>query len=200
MEQIETLGARLRTIMQERKLNYDALGKLLDMRPQTLNRYVLGQREPKASVVMEMAARLGVDERWLQGYDVAAVRQAPEGEKMVPVLGVIRAGKKTGKTTITITLNSGRQAVVQVKVQKGTVRTTKLTGLPSRITMKKGSTQYLKPVRVPFTSGEKITCQTSSKKVAVVSKTGKITAKKKGKAVITVRSGKKKVNIKVTVK
>ena len=92
MEQIETLGARLRTIMQERKLNYDALGKLLDMRPQTLNRYVLGQREPKASVVMEMAARLGVDERWLQGYDVPAVRQAPEGEKMVPVLGVIRAG------------------------------------------------------------------------------------------------------------
>lgn len=114
--------------------------------------------------------------------------------------GVIRAGKKTGKTTITITLNSGRQAVVQVKVQKGTVRTTKLTGLPSRITMKKGSTQYLKPVRVPFTSGEKITCQTSSKKVAAVSKTGKITAKKKGKAVITVRSGKKKVKIKVTVK
>ncbi len=92
MEQIETLGARLRTIMQERKLNYDALGKLLDMRPQTLNRYVLGQREPKASVVMEMAARLGVDERWLQGYDVPAVRQALEGEKMVPVLGVIRAG------------------------------------------------------------------------------------------------------------
>ena len=46
MEQIETLGERLRTIMQERKLNYDALGKLLDMRPQTLNRYVLGQREP----------------------------------------------------------------------------------------------------------------------------------------------------------
>ena len=92
MEQIETLGERLRTIMQERKLNYDALGKLLDMRPQTLNRYVLGQREPKASVVMEMAARLGVDERWLQGYDVPAVRQAPEGEKMVPVLGVIRAG------------------------------------------------------------------------------------------------------------
>lgn len=92
MELVETLGGRLRQIMQERGLNYDALGKLLDMRPQTLNRYVLGQREPKAGVVMEMAERLGVDERWLQGYDVPEVRQAPEGEKMVPVLGVIRAG------------------------------------------------------------------------------------------------------------
>ena len=92
MERVETLGSRLRQLMQERGLNYDALGRLLDMKPQTLNRYVLGQREPKASVVMEMAARLGVDERWLQGYDVPPVRQAMPGEKMIPVVGVIRAG------------------------------------------------------------------------------------------------------------
>ena len=74
-------------------LSSQTLGRLLNMKPQTLNRYVLGQREPKAGVVMEMASRLGVDERWLQGYDVPQVRQAMPGEKMVPVLGTIRAGK-----------------------------------------------------------------------------------------------------------
>ena len=92
MERVETLGARLGQLMRERGLNYETLGRLLDMKPQTLNRYVLGQREPKAGVVMEMAARLGVDERWLQGYEVPQVRQAMPGEKMVPVLGTIRAG------------------------------------------------------------------------------------------------------------
>lgn len=76
MERVETLGARLGQLMRERGLNYETLGRLLDMKPQTLNRYVLGQREPKAGVVMEMAARLGVDERWLQGYDVPQSRQA----------------------------------------------------------------------------------------------------------------------------
>lgn len=92
MERVETLGNRLKQVMVERGLNYEGLGRLLDMKPQTLNRYVLGQREPKAGVVMDMAARLGVDERWLQGYDVPAVRNARPGEKMIPVLGVIRAG------------------------------------------------------------------------------------------------------------
>ena len=75
MERVETLGSRLGQLMRERGLNYEALGRLLEMKPQTLNRYVLGQREPKAGVVMEMAARLGVDERWLQGYDVRALEE-----------------------------------------------------------------------------------------------------------------------------
>ncbi len=92
MEQIDTLGGRLKQLMQERGLNYEALGQLLDMKPQTLNRYVLGQREPKASVLIDMADRLGVDERWLQGYDVPAVRSALPGEAMLPIVGTIRAG------------------------------------------------------------------------------------------------------------
>lgn len=92
MELIDTLGGRLKQLMQERGLNYEALGQLLDMKPQTLNRYVLGQREPKASVMLDMADRLGVDERWLQGYDVPPVREAMPGEKMLPIVGTIRAG------------------------------------------------------------------------------------------------------------
>lgn len=97
MEKVETLGARLKQLMKERKLNYDRLGQLLEMKPQSLNRYVLGQREPKARVVMDMAERLEVDARWLQGYDVprhggAADPMALPGQKSLPVLGVIRAG------------------------------------------------------------------------------------------------------------
>ena len=68
--------------MEERGLSYDALGRLLDMRAQTLNRYVLDQREPKAQVAVDMALRLEVDPLWLIGYDTAkttapAARMAP---------------------------------------------------------------------------------------------------------------------------
>ncbi len=94
MEKAASLGQRLRTLMEERSLNYEALGKLLEMRPQTLNRYVLGQREPKAGVATEMAMRLGVDPLWLQGYDVPREQEVicPPGEKLIPILGVIKAG------------------------------------------------------------------------------------------------------------
>lgn len=93
MEQQETLGRRLRRIMQEQGLNYEAFGKVLDMRPQTLNRYVLDQRAPKAQVVAEMAAKLGVDTMWLLGYDVARERkadanQAPAGRQF-PIYGAL---------------------------------------------------------------------------------------------------------------
>jgi repressor LexA len=65
VEKVENLGKRLQQLMAERDLNYDRLGRLLDMKPQTLNRYVLGQREPKARVVTEMAMKLHVDPMWL---------------------------------------------------------------------------------------------------------------------------------------
>ncbi len=52
----------------------------------------------------------------------------------------------------------------------------------------------------PLTSQEKITFRSSNRKVAKVGKDGKIEALKKGKTVITVRSGAKVVKIKVKVK
>lgn len=89
MEKVETLGKRLAQLMEERELNYDRLGRLLNMKPQTLNRYVLGQREPKARVVTEMAVQLDVDPLWLQGYDVPRSAQSPQsggGGPLIPVL------------------------------------------------------------------------------------------------------------------
>ena len=66
--------------------------------------------------------------------------------------------------------------------------------------MKKGQTKILKPVLTPVTSQEKVTYASSKKSVAVVTSSRKITAKGKGTAVITVKSGKKMVKCKVTVK
>lgn len=99
MEKETTLGRRLLQIMEERGLNYDRLGRLLEMKPQTLNRYALGQREPKAGVATEMAMKLGVNPLWLQGYDVPRVDErdplAQPGERLLPILGTIRAGIPT---------------------------------------------------------------------------------------------------------
>ena len=86
MEKIMELGQRLRQLMEERKWNYEELGQYVGMRPQTLNRYVLGQRDPKGQVVAELAMKLGVDPLWLQGYDVPRQRErAPEKAGQVPV-------------------------------------------------------------------------------------------------------------------
>ena len=114
--------------------------------------------------------------------------------------GVIKAGKKNGTARITVTLASGKKATVTVKVQKAKVATTKISGLKSKETLKKGKKLTLKPVISPITSLEKVTYTSSNKKVATVSKKGVITAKKKGTAKITVKSGKKTFTVKVTVK
>lgn len=91
MEQESTFGARLRGLMEERGLSYEQLGTLLGRNPQTLNRYVLGRREPKIGTAAAIARALGVDPLWLQGYDVPRT-PSPAGGGMVPVLGTIRAG------------------------------------------------------------------------------------------------------------
>ena len=113
--------------------------------------------------------------------------------------GVLKAGKKTGKAALTITLTSGLQKKVTVKVQKKTVATSKITGLQKKVILKKGSKLTLKPSRTPITSTQKFTYKTSNKKIATVNSKGVITAKKAGKAKITVKSGKKKFTVTVTV-
>ena len=109
-------------------------------------------------------------------------------------------GKKAGKAKITVTLKSGKKAVANVTVQKTAVKTTKISGLKSKETLKKGRKLVLKPVLSPVTSQDKVTYASSNKKVATVSKNGTVVAKKKGTAKITVKSGTKKYTIKVTVK
>ena len=98
-------------------------------------------------------------------------------------------------------MKSGAKAKYTVKVQKGKVTTKSLKLNKSKCTLKKGKTLTIKVTRDPITATEKITYSSSNKKVATVDKKGKITAKKKGKSTITVKtSNGKKATCKVTVK
>lgn len=114
--------------------------------------------------------------------------------------GVIKAKNKSGTATLTVTLRSGVQRKLKVKVQKGKVKTRAILDLKKTETLKKGEKLTLKPRISPLTYQDKVTYTSSNKKVATVNSKGVITAKKKGTAKITVRSGSKSYTVKVTVK
>ena len=132
-----------------------------------------------------------------------AVANWSSSNKKVAVVNA-RTGKitarKTGKTTITVTMQSGATAKCLIKVQKGRVKTKKLNVGKTAITLKKGEKYRIIWERLPLTSSEKATFQSSKKKIAAVSGKGIITAKKKGTTYITVKSGSKKRKIRVTVR
>ena len=108
-------------------------------------------------------------------------------------------GVKAGKTTITLNFASGTSRTVTIAVQKKKVATSKLTVSERNVTLKVKGKRTLMALISPITSKDKVTYKTSNKKVATVSKKGVITAKKAGKAVITVKAGKKTVKVKVKV-
>ena len=115
--------------------------------------------------------------------------------------GVIRLkGKKKGKAKVTITLASGMSATVTVKVQPKDVKVSSIRlSVPKNITMKAGESLSIGAKAEPFTAVDKPKYKTSNKKVAAVNKAGIITAKKPGKAKITVKVGKKKLVLTVRV-
>lgn len=108
--------------------------------------------------------------------------------------------KKVGTAKIAVTMKSGAKATCTVKVQKGIVKTTKINASKKSVVLKKGKSYTVRITRIPVTSTDKIKYSSSNNKVATVNSKGKVTAKKKGKATITVMSGKKKAIIKITVK
>ena len=110
--------------------------------------------------------------------------------------GVVEA---VGKGTAKITVKSGK-ASFTVTVKVPITRTKQITGIEKKLTLKKGETFTLKPIRTPSNSDQKIKYKSSRKTVVSVSSSGKLKAKKKGKAVITITSGTKSVKCKVTVK
>ena len=96
-------------------------------------------------------------------------------------------------------LKSGLTGTIQVKVQKKKVAATKVVVAEKTMKLQKGQKQKINAYIQPLTTEDKLTFTSSNKKVATVSKNGTITAKKAGKANITVKAGKKKVTVKVTV-
>ena len=106
---------------------------------------------------------------------------------------------RTGTATITVVSRKGAKAFCKVKVQKGRVATGKLTLKKTVLELKKGKSQKIQVFRTPLTANDKLSYKSSNKKVATVNSKGTVKAKKKGTAVITVRSASGKT-VKLTIK
>ena len=93
--------------------------------------------------------------------------------------------RKPGKCKITISLPNGESAVVKVTVKK---KPNRLSLNAKKKTLKVGKKFLIKPRLPKGTASYKITFVSGKETVAVVSKSGKVTAKKKGDAVIVVKT------------
>lgn len=106
--------------------------------------------------------------------------------------------KKQGISKITIAASNGKKAVVKVTIKK---KPGKITLNPRNKTLKIGKKFKIK-VRLPKgTASQTLTYVSNKRAIADVSPEGKVTAKKKGYAVITVKTyNGKKASLKVRVK
>jgi hypothetical protein len=109
---------------------------------------------------------------------------------------VITAQKKAGKATVTVRTKSGLKADIAVVVAKA--KTQKLTC--KSVTVKKGKKVTLKPKVSPAWSDDPVTFKSADTRIATVSSKGVVKGVHRGKTTITVRSGKKSVKVKVTMK
>ncbi len=80
------------------------------------------------------------------------------------------------------------------------VRTAKITTCPKQKPYLRGKTYTIQAVTVPYYSDEKILFRSSDRRIASVNSKGVVKGIRKGTAVITVQSGAKKQNCKITVK
>lgn len=110
----------------------------------------------------------------------------------------IKPYNKIGQYTIELTLNSGLKTKINLIVKFA--KTQKIYGVKKNITIKVGKKYTLKPKLSPSYSSDKIRYSSNNKKVVAVNSKGVITARKKGTAYITIKSGSKYVKCKITVK
>ena len=142
---------------------------------------------------------LRVKQNYKSGGKIKSVRTTNKKIVKVDKKGKI-TGKKAGKATVTITYTNGSRRIFRVKVQKGIVKTTSVSVNKRNIILaRKGKSFQLKVTLTPVTSQKQVTYKSSNSKVAAVNSKGKIVAKKKGTATITVKSGNKKITCKVKV-
>lgn len=110
----------------------------------------------------------------------------------------IKPYNKIGQYTIELTLNSGLKTKIYLIVKSA--KTQKIYGVKKNITIKVSKKYALKPKISPSYSKDKITYSSNNKKVVAVNSKGLITARKKGTAYITIKSGSKYIKCKITVK
>lgn len=114
---------------------------------------------------------------------------------------VLKAGKKKGTATVTVRLASGLSRNITVKVQKGKVKASRIQiSCQKNLVLRKGQSVSIGAAVFPVTTPDKVRFTSGKKRVAKVTGSGIITAKRAGKATITVKAGSKKIKIKVTVR
>ena len=106
----------------------------------------------------------------------------------------------TAKITATSKTDKKKKATITIKVSKKAVKNKALKLKATKKTLKKGKTYTIGIKKITKKTTEKITYKSSKKSVATVDAYGVVKAKKKGKANITVKCGKKKATLKLTVK
>ena len=112
---------------------------------------------------------------------------------------IVTAGRKTGKAVITATCKSGKTVTFRIKVQKKKVRTRKIRIPSKKVSIAAGQSLELDVQPFPITSVDKVEYTSKNPGVVRVDASGILTAKAPGDAVVVVKSGSKKVKVKVTV-
>lgn len=159
----------------------------------TLNAKNLPLQVKKSTTVLKVAKKDSLD-------SIASWSSSnPTVVKVNAKTGKITAGKKAGTAYVTVKMKSGASAKCQIKVQKKKVTTKSIKIAKKTVVLKKGKSYQITAEKNPLTSTDKITYKSSKKTIATVNSKGKVVAKKKGTAYITVKSGKKKVNVKIVV-
>lgn len=114
--------------------------------------------------------------------------------------GVMKA-RKVGTAIVTVYMKNGLSASCKIRVQKNRVKTKKIFTDVKKLSLKRGEEKVLLLKRNPLTANDKITYNSSNKKVAVVNAKGKIIAKSKGQGIITAKTNTgKKLRVRVVVK
>ena len=106
--------------------------------------------------------------------------------------------KAAGKTKITVKAGS-KEKTIAVTVTKKAVKVKSLKMKKAALTMNKGTQTYVSYKVNPTGATTTLKWKSSNKNVAAVDQTGKIVAKKAGKATITVTVNGKKATVKVSV-
>ncbi len=135
--------------------------------------------------------------------DDVSVKWKTSDKSIATVVDGLVTAKKAGKVTITATTKDGNATKKSCKITVKQQKVTKLTAT-KKLTMTVGEKQTLSVTVKPDNAFNTNLAYSSSKPAIVaVDKNGKLTAKKAGKAVITVKAkdgSKKSVKITVTVK
>jgi len=86
---MESIGSKISKLLEDKGVTQRDLAKMVGVTEVTISRYINGIREPKGSILNDIAIALNVSSDYLLGRNVSSSK--PVGVK-IPVLGRVQAG------------------------------------------------------------------------------------------------------------